>query len=418
MKLAFLIEKINYYTTFGSVIDEALKRNIEVFCLHDMNPENHKGKPYLIPFPEKLPHFQFGTPLVISYIKESEIISIIKTNKIDVLITIHFPENHISLLKDLQKNGVKIASLQHSLDTILNSKYLDQPDRYYLYSEKMLEFSYNYLIHNNAISKKNFDEFKENLTQKIRIVGFPEMDQCNNIDPQAVKKEWDLTNKPIALLLPYPFGSGGSGYFWGKYIYGMNNPVYQLMRICLAGKFNYIQNVRNGWNDLHVVNSIKKFCDYNNMQLIVKSRLKDPVRKYVAQNADKILYDEEYYPATILKCLSISDICFHFSSTVVFESAYMGVPPIDIMMESIEHLDTYRKDKFTPMQYARKELSDCKEITYLMSIPDCIKKLPTQRYTDYATDKDEQRKYVERYLGYFDGKSSERMLNDLELLVG
>ena len=76
-----------------------------------------------------------------------------------------------------------------------------------------------------------------------------------------------------------------------------------------------------GWNYASLVDAIKKFCKRNDAFLVVKGRMKDPIRTELSDAADLVLYDENQYPSTVFELLSVARLCVHFYSAAVLEAA-------------------------------------------------------------------------------------------------
>jgi len=194
----------------------------------------------------------------------------------------------------------------------------------------------------------------------------------------------------------------------------MDNPLIQLPLSLFCFKSRYIKQVINKWNDKNVVKALKKFCQNNNAYLLVKSRLKDPVRNYLSTIADKVLYDEEDYPATIIKCLSIADICINFFSSTVIEAASLGVP--NICFSPLDWADI--QIPFWKIMLKRvRQIFDFDGVSYMLNIPEVIKMLPEKSIKDFPLKINRQKEYAEKFIRGFPGKHSARALNEIEEMV-
>ena len=75
MKVAFLIERRNYYRLFGPIVDRALERGWETECWHDW------GQPRTGPkgseFPDTAPAFRHGRPGMRTYRGSSELAALL-----------------------------------------------------------------------------------------------------------------------------------------------------------------------------------------------------------------------------------------------------------------------------------------------------------------------------------------------------
>lgn len=413
MKIGFIINRSGLYRIFSPIIDEALRCGNEVVCLHDYSQPKTGMKGYLFPYLESTPLFRFGVPRVIPFNGNGEFLKIIREGGINILVSLQFLPQYINLYNKLKKEGVFWVAFTHSFDLILHSEYLNIPDRYFIYSDVWLDWSLYYLSNQGVIRKEDVSRYKEEIKSKVKSIGFPELDQLNMIDPGGVREEWGVPDeKPVVLLLPFHLGSN-LDKFWAPFIYGMSTPILQLPFALLSLKPRYIKQVMHGWNDLNVMKSVKKFCEKNDAYLIVKSRHKNPVRNYLSAVADKVLYDESYYPADILKCLSISDVCINFLSSAVTEAIPAGVPNICISPNPQDYANLQ-----TPMWGAIfnrvSEVFDFPGASYMLNIQEVIETLPTKSILDFPLDSNRQKEYIKKFVGYGDGKSSHRALKEIE----
>lgn len=417
MKIGFIVERDAYYRIFSPIIDEALRRGHEVVCLHDYSQPKTGMKGYLFPYIKSAPSFQFGIPKIIPFNGRNDgLLKIIWNHNIDVLISQHFLPQYNDLYNVLKKEGVFWVAIQYSLDMIPISEHLSIPDRYLIYSDVWLDWALYYSSNQGVIGEQDVSDYKEKLRSKVKSIGFPEIDELNMINPREVRREWDIpTGKPVVLFLPFGFGSA-ENRIYASFIYGMDNPLIQLPIALLSLRARYIKHVMHGRNDTNVVKSVKKFCEKNDAYLLVKSRLKDPVRNYLSSVADKVLYDKGYYPADILKCLSISDVCINFLSTAVTEAIPAGVPNICISPDPQDFADI--RTPLWKMVFKRgKELFDFPGASYMLSIPEAIEMLPNKSIQDFPLDSNRQKEYIKKIVGYSDGKSSYRALNEIEKLL-
>ena len=152
------------------------------------------------------------------------------------------------------------------------------------------------------------------------------MDAARLIDPAEVRRRWGVpAAQPVVVLFLFAQGVGRDT-FWPKQICAEPSRLKQLANIVRRGRFEYWPHVWHGWNDLNVVKAIRRFCDRNGAYLLVKSRRKTPVPGYTGALADQCIYDESFYPATVLEALSIASLSVSYYSNSVFESVSLGVP--------------------------------------------------------------------------------------------
>ena len=158
------------------------------------------------------------------------------------------------------------------------------------------------------------------------------------------------------------------------------------------------------------------FCDRHGAALIVKARAKDPVPRYLARIADRVLYDDAYYPATILELLKVSALCLHFFSTVAYEAAYAGVPSIcltpagdDLGLPSLWQEWFLNPDSGGSFNFPG--------VVYARALGEFLDGFASARLSDYPLDPVARAQYLEKFVGVDDGKSSDRVLDAVQSLV-
>src|SRR5439155_1339625 len=141
------------------------------------------------------------------------------------------------------------------------------------------------------------------------LVGIPELDQCHWIDAAGVRRRLELEpDRPVVLYIPFQFRSIEPRTFWLRHV-NRRGRLWQQAAVWLTGRREYQPYVDGALCDRGVVGAVRDFCDANGAALVVKARAKDPVPHYLARCADRILGDNEYYPAAILELLKVSTLC-------------------------------------------------------------------------------------------------------------
>lgn len=417
MRIAFLIERQAYYKVFGSIINEALISKHQVFCLHDYSNPKTGPKGYQFPSLDQMPLFKSGAPESISFNNQEELLRIIKNKGIEAIVTVLVIPKYIPLSKELKKLGVFWAAIQSSADLASQGSCLHLPDRYLIYSGTWLELSMACLAGKGVIKQEDIPAKTEALKSRVKSTGFPEIEQIGLIDPDSVRTEWGIPKgKPVVLFLPFPFHCT-SDKFWAPFIYGLHNRLLQLPLALLSFNRRYISQAWHRWNDKGVTMAVKKFCQKNNAYLLVKARKKEPPRKYLTKIADKVIYnDDSYYPTTILKCLSVSDICLNFFSFTVLETVPMGVPNVCIA-PSLKDYKNLKAAAFQTIFKKQRQIFDWPGLSYILSIADAIKLLPEKSIKDFPFLKEKQNQYLQRFIGKKGDNCSKNAVIEIENLV-
>ncbi|MFH0740206.1 MAG: hypothetical protein V1819_03945 [bacterium] len=377
MRVAFLVERNTYFRTFGPVIDEAMKRGHQVFCFYNYSQPRTGSKGYQFPDINQAPKFKNGQVVSLEFKTENEFVEKVLTNGIHVVVSLNTSESNLALIKELKLRGIYWVALQNGFDTVaISGDYLAVPDKFFIYSWEWLECIFDYLERAGKAQEDNFLAFKNKLQEKVKPVGFWLCEKDALSSQRDIKNKWGIPlDKKVVLLLPFPFGSSLKT-FWTGYRYGTRFFSQQ--------------------NDYNVCLAIRKFCDNNNAVLLVKCRKKDPAKRYLTKMADKVVYDEGFYPSTTMECFSIADICFNFYSTAVIEAIAMSVPNVCIAPETKDWQDIATPLWQMILSKAR-DFFDFPGASYLRTIPESIANLPKQTLADFSFSKDKQAQYLQKF---------------------
>ena len=419
MKIAFLIERRNYYRLFGPIVDRALERGWQTECWHDWSHPRTglKGSE----FPGSPPTFRHGQPRVRTYQGAAALPRLVAEARPDVVISLR------QATAGEKRGRLAWFGLQYTLDVanLLDGDGETTCDGIGLHTQFWRHRTADCLrikAYNRSRAREAKEEpvdgaaVAETLRRRASLVGIPEMDQCHWIDPAAVRARLRVEpDRLVVLYVPFPFASNPRT-FWVRHVYGSPNTLWTRAAIAVARRNEYRSHVAARWNDRNVVRAARAFCDRHGAALIVKARAKDPVPRYLARVADRVLYDDAYYPATILELLKVSALCLHFFSTVAYEAAYAGVPSIcltpagddlglpPLWQEWFLNPDSGGSFNFPGVVYAR-------------ALGEFLDGFASARLSDYPLDPVARAQYLEKFVGVDDGKSSDRVLDAVQSLV-
>jgi len=252
----------------------------------------------------------------------------------------------------------------------------------------------------------------DELGLKATVVGAPELDAVHGIDRDEVRRRLGLpADQPIVLYLPFPLRSN-MATTWLRHVYTPSTRIEQGMRMLLADAREYWPHVVNGWNDRRLVEAVRRFCDRNGAMLVMKARRKDPLPRYAERLADRAFYDPSHYPPTILELLSVASLCVHFYSTTALEAAYCGVPSLCLAPAEDELGPRSRGFGFIH-NGDLDGIYNTPGVSYWRPLTAAFDGLDRWQLSDFPLDANARRSYVERFLGFDDGRSSARLLDDV-----
>jgi len=411
MRIAFIIEYLNYFKFYGPIISEVLRRGWKAACWHNYVPRSGL-KSYLFPHLEKAPSFDTGAVDCQTYTSESDLVHLVKESMVDAIVSLS-PKTRIFPSK-ASKITCTFVTLQNGLDTFLygDPTVLASSDCTCLLSQYWLDWASEYFAAQGEVVIK---EFQLKFVPRVSLTGFPELDTVAHIDPDEVRKRWNISQKqPVVLLLPITLANQHGS--WPR-IFAAPNRKSQFWNMIRFGGFKYWSLVEHGWNDTALTSAIRRFCDRNEAFLLVKGRRKDPIRPSLADKADKVLYDEADFPPTILEALSVSSLCIHFYSTIALEAAFTGCYGLCIDRPSVD--SSGKVPLYTRMwRHGRPgHVYNYRGVTDWWTIPQVIEDLPNRSLADFYLDSHARKAYVEKFLGCCDGQSSSRVLDTISDLV-
>ena len=404
VRLVFIVERKNYYRVIGPVVDAALRRGWAVECWHDWAQPRWGTK--ASEFPDAAPTFRWGAPQVVAY-RGAELVERLGARPPDAVVALGPPPAALA-------RQVRWIGLQYMTNLVnpFGPQGLHACDRVAGYSRFWLEQALGYFRESGALRDSDASAERE-ITRRFAVVGVPELDQAEAIDPPAVRKRLALPpDRPVVLYLPYPVKSNPRT-FWLRHVYAPTSRLRRGLAVLVALKLRYWQHVIRDWNDRRLVAALRAFCDANDALLVVKSRLKDPVPHHTAALADLVLYDPSHYPATILELLSVASLCVHFFSSAAYESVFLGVPSLCLApaAEDMGLSPLWGRGLFHVREGGSYNMPGA---SYFMLLPQAFADLPRASLKDFPMDPLARARFVQTFLGFDDSRSSERVLDLIE----
>jgi len=399
MRLAVLILRRNYYRLLGPVVEEALRRGHAVQCWHDWSGPRAGAKGS--EFPDAAPVFRAGVPDVVSFRGTADLAERWRVNPPDAVVSIDPLDPEVRAAAK-----TRWVWLQYGADILFQPtpQGVADADAVALYSQ-----------HWGRRVEERFprDGLAPALARKAMAVGAPELDAVASIDGAEVRRRLDLPRDgPVVLYLPFPLRSNVRTP-WLCNVHRPSNRIAQGLRTLIGGPREYWMDVSRGRNDRRLVEAMRAFCDANGALLVMKARGKDPVPRYAARLADRVLYDLSYYPPTILDLLSVAALCVHFYSTAVLEAAFASVPSLCLAP---------RASELGPASFGFAfvhngepgGIYNAPGVAYWRPLAEAFDGLAGWKLGDFPLDPEARRGYVERFLGWGDGRSSARLLDLVE----
>jgi hypothetical protein len=420
VKVAFVIHRLSFYRHLGPIIDRALESGWQVECWHDQGFPTTEAKRYLFADSSAAPRFFHGQPDVQSYGGPAELVERLDRGDVDVVVSIS--------TRDLSTVGVPLRGsppwvcVQSGPDTFkLKTESLESCDLLALCSPWWLEWGleqYGTLGETTDIAA-----LTASLEARSRYVGYPAADAARLVDRAEVRRKWGMSpDQPVVVLLPFPQG-GGRRNFWPKKIFTEPSRMRRMLNVLAHGQLAYAGEAWGGTNDVDVMRAVRAFCDRQGAFLLVKSREKTPIPDYVRAAADMCVYDESYYPSTIIEALSVASLCISHYSLGVLEAAALGVPNLCIASRAEDYFGKHGSPSdillFEGLFNRRPGgVFEFGSVSRTFSASETIEALSGGSLEDFRMNDTDRVAYEQRFLGDNDGRASARTMNDIAELAG
>ncbi len=412
---------MNFYRLVAPVIDEALRRGWTVECWHDISGERqHSSKE--CPQQEGMPTFRNGAPTVIEYEGGPEgLQQLLDSGRADVAVTLvcQFLEDRQCHWK--RSSATKVALLEPTpgdwFGNMKDRSHLEQVDLFGITNSYWLEHNIFMLYQCKGAIFGPAEEAL--LRERARLVGWPQSDQYDWIDPEEVRKQWGVpAGKKVCAYLNYPIvpvDYSPNGRFFHE---ADTKERWRLARKYKTGWRGAVEAL-TGPSLQDVLGELKQYCDREEMYVIGKHRNRDDMLPDEKEFVDHWLTDESLYPHTICQLMSIADISFGWLSMGVRESIRAGCPHVTMDFSGrTEYLFWGEKEiswlkSTTQPGEALNDPPACRFISSLSALKSELR----EKEPDRKLMEQSMRSYRERYIDLPGNNDSSRFCDELDLLI-
>ena len=418
LHVGFLVIRRNHLKHFAGAVEEALGRGwrVTLLCDHSGTQSQPTGwKGYDFPRLDAMPVFAKGAPGVAAFAAVEELDTLIRGAGIRVL----FVVGARPIVAEMRRRfpALLIAQIQSAWDALMlhvTPRTLPLFDAIYGFSAAWVDWWAEYQVAYGHIPADEQEAWRGRLKDRYVSVGFAEAEQLKYLDRAALRARLRLpADRPVVLYLPFPFQSIGRE-FWPHRVHRPRRAVAAL-HVLASGRRQWWSYVRRGWNDRSLVGGLRRFCDANGAVLAVKARMKNLVPGYLRRLADVTVYDDAYYPATILELLAVSSLCVHYYSFALSETVYAGVPSVCIS-PSAEEWPQMRTQKMAVPAFsaAPESFYNFPGAVWSLSIPEAFERLPGLPLSAFALDAGRRAAFIARFFGPDDLDVAARIHDDVE----
>lgn len=440
MKIVFLIEKNNYYRNFLPLIKEGIKRGHSIECWHNYSKSRTGQKWYSFPEVAYAPSIDEGQQIKVEafYGSKDLLVKLKTASDIDAVISLHAPDYYLepAVLKNLPIQWISLLAFCDILfeqnnhpegEKQLNSGMLFLYTRFWL--DKGREFLQRFRPQRKYLLEDAYSEYF--------FLGLPEFDAFNGIDPVAVRKKYRIPeDKDILLYLPFPYNNRAHNSGWemgfcgiftdtavsseGTLMHHKKNSLFEGLKHKTKCLYNIAKDplswecIFKGVNEPNVFKSVKKFCEGNNLYLVVKPRLKFPVPEIIKKEADLLIWDDEksLNPPVLKELLSVARMTVSFYSYSVLSSVFAKVFHLNV---GLSKGFSFRDDAgWFWMPEGENSIFNYKGACESWEASKLIRRLKNMSLDRFKMDPAARAGYVDKFIGRDDFNSSAYFFNALE----
>jgi hypothetical protein len=309
-------------------------------------------------------------------------------------------------LATLAPAGIRLFSMDYVFDTItLDPAAYRRVDTTFYLSEYQRDLHWR-------VKAKEFAALGDAPTWRRRsaVCGSTMMDQLARVDPAEVRRRYGLApTRPVVVFMSLKMAVPEK---WRQAVWGSEPRLVRIARALHAGHPEWIGTIIRTHGYRALVQSVQRFCRRTGAALVVKSREKNEDPRFLRSMADVALGDERAYPYTSMEMMAIASLCIHFQSGAALEAAFARVPSLSVAVPQ-SHLAAY--PTFDEVYSARPgTMQNFPGVVWTMRAEETAARLDAARLEDFTIDSAARSQYVEKFLGFDDPRSSERVLDEIE----
>jgi hypothetical protein len=405
MTLAVLAARKGYLKVLGSFIQAACDRGHRVVLLHDPD-ERKPGEAVtagdLALWPRAVPRaHRRGEPLL-PLLKDAGATALVGPSLHRLLLAMGAEAEAGAI----RRAGIRLYSLDYAFDMVSSD-----PEGYRIVDVTCYMSEHQRQVH-WRVQAERFAALGTEAERRARsaVVGSTMLDQLTRVDRAAVRRRYGLPDGPIILYMslkmavPEPFRR----LAWAGGWRGL-----RAAKAMATGHAALVPTILRSNGYLALTRALQAFARRAGATLIVKSRAKNADPAFLRRRADLFVErDEDVFPYTSIELMAVADLCVHFQSGAVLEAAHANVPSLSIRVPQT-HLESYAS--FHEVFGARPgSLQNFPGIVWSADVGEATRLLSGGTLADFRIDPDQRRGYVEKFLGFDDNRSSERVLDLVE----
>jgi hypothetical protein len=406
VKIAFLASRKGYLKVLGSLIQATIDRGHEAILLVDPG----ERKPGEAATSADLGHWPAAHVLV--HRRREPLLPLVRSAGAGALVgpSLHFVLTSMGLGAEMaaaRDASVRLYSVDYVLETLTSD-----PEAYRVIDVTFYATEYERRLHWDILGERFAAVARDvSLEARSAVSGSTMLDQLALVDRDAVRRRFGIApGRPVVLLMslkmavPEPYR---------RLVWGDGPRMLRIARAAASGQRHLVPEIwkGNGYRDL--VEAIRDFCRRSGAVLVVKSREKNRDPRFLRRAADVFVEsDEAVYPYTSIELMAIADLCVHFQSGAALEAAAASVPSLSVKVPQT-HLHDYpgHEQVFGGGEGTLQKFAG---VVWGVGHAEAPDRLRGRALADFKMDPEARRRYVERFVGGDDGRSSHRVLDVIE----
>ena len=406
MRIAFLASRKGYLKVMGSLIQAALDRGHEAILIVDPG----ERKPGEASTPTDLGHWPAAR--VVAHRWGQPILPRLREAGADALIgpSLHFVLTAMGLTADMaaaRAAGVRLYSVDYVLETLTSD-----PEAYRVVDATFYATEYERRLHWELLADRFAPVAREvSLEARSAVSGSTMLDQLARVDRPATRRRLGIgAGRPVLLLMslkmavPEPYR---------RHVWRDGSRLTRAAAAVASGHLALVPEIWSGNDYRALVDAARGFCQRSGAVLVVKSREKNRDPRFLRRAADVFVEsDDAVYPYTSIELMAIADLCIHFQSGAALEAAVASVPSLSVKVPQ-SHLHEYPgHDEI----FGGREgtLQNFVGVVWGVGYAEAPGRLRGRTLADFKIDPEARRRYLERFVGSDDGRSSHRVLDVIE----
>lgn len=405
MTLAVLAARKGYLKVLGSFIQAACDRGHRVVLLHD--PDEKKPGEAVTPadlalWPAATPRAQRRGEPLLPLLKDAGVTALVGPSLHAVLRAMG-NEAEAPALRDA---GIRLYSVDYVFDMISSD-----PEGYRVVDVTCYMSEHQRQVH-WQIQAARFAALASEAERRARsaVVGSTMLDQLARVDRAAVRRKYGLRDAPVVLFMslkmavPEPYRRLAWAGGWRG---------FRAAKALATGHADLVPGILRGNGYLDLARALQGFARRAGASLVIKSRAKNADPAFLRRCADLFVErDEDMFPYSSIELMAVADLCVHFQSGAVLEAVHAGVPSLSIKVPQT-HLKHY--ESFDEVFGADPgSLQNFAGIVWSADADEATRLLSRGNLADFRVDSAARRRYVEKFLGFDDNRSSARVLDLVE----